>query len=299
MKKILSYIMLSAIMVTFLPYSALAETTNVGVKITGSTSIEVVTTISADITVDLTTGTTTPTYMEIQNNSLVPVSAKITNISTTSEGAPSTFVKASDKEWNNLNKEDTKKYVNFNIIGEGESIIAKDILPNTEIDLGTVGAKGTTSEDFGRKFDIKYYEINANLGSNWDEGENNFTYQIETVYSKVDSYVDQTERFYGSVYQMRPFTYCESSGCGIQLDIYFIDDESYMLLINEDITFMINGKKINVGSPEEGEMTCTGAGDPPCKVSYRYNNLNVDENTYLKTTFSSEGIYRTYITKGK
>lgn len=102
MKKVISYIMLSAIMVTFLPYSALAETTNVGVNIKGETSIEVVTTISADITLDLTTGETTPTYMEIENKSLVPVNAKITNISTTSEGAPSTFVGANDKSWGEL-----------------------------------------------------------------------------------------------------------------------------------------------------------------------------------------------------
>lgn len=201
MKKIVSYIILSAIMVTFLPYSALAETTNVGVKITGSASIEVVTTISADITVDLTTGTTTPTYMEIQNNSLVPVSAKITNITTTSEGAPSTFVKASDKVWNNLSKADTKKYVNFNIIGEGQDVEAKDILPNTEIDLGTLKASiyGCGAEagisinqmnyscNNGYAAYYNYYELNANLGSNWDEGEKNFTYQIETVYSKADS----------------------------------------------------------------------------------------------------------------
>ena len=201
MKKIVSYIILSAIMVTFLPYSALAETTNVGVKITGSASIDVVTTISADITVDLTTGTTTPTYMEIQNNSLVPVSAKITNITTTSEGAPSTFVKASDKVWNNLSKADTKKYVNFNIIGEGQDVEAKDILPNTEVDLGTLKASiyGCGAEagisinqmnyscNNGYAAYYNYYELNANLGSNWDEGEKNFTYQIETIYSKANS----------------------------------------------------------------------------------------------------------------
>lgn len=147
MKKVINYILLSAIMVTFLPYSTLAATTNVGVNITGEVSIEVVTTISADITLDLTTGETTPTYMEIRNNSMVPVSAKITNISTTSEGAPSTFVKADDKEWINLSKTDTKKYVNFNIIGEGQNVSAQDILPNTEINLGTLDVKSSSEYD--------------------------------------------------------------------------------------------------------------------------------------------------------
>lgn len=202
MKKIVNYILLSALMITFLPYSALAETTVVGVKVTGSASIEVVTTISADITVDLTTGKTTPTYMEIQNNSLVPVNAKITNISTTSEGAPTSFVKASDKEWNNLSKEDTKKYVNFNILGEGQDVKAQDILPDTEIDLGTlpsaiqgfggetgfqtlVEVNGAVNNDTWAYLTI--FELNANLGKNWDEGDKSFTYQIETVYSKADS----------------------------------------------------------------------------------------------------------------
>lgn len=208
MKKVINYLLLSAIMVTFLPYSALAETTNVGVKITGETSIEVVTTISTDITLDLTTGNTTPTYMEIQNNSLVPVSAKITNISTTSEGAPSTFVGVDDKDWMNLSKTETKKYVNFNILGEGQDISAQDILPNTEIDLGTLkaavigyGADAPIGvlEDDTKVIEIngeyytaycKFYEINANFGRNWDSGDKNFTYQIETVYSQADKYVE-------------------------------------------------------------------------------------------------------------
>lgn len=180
MKKVINYLLLSAIMVTFLPYSALAETTNIGVKITGETSIEVVTTISTDITVDLTTGKTTPTYMEIQNNSTVPVSAKITNIKATSEGAPSTFVKSEDVNWESLSKADTKKYVNFNILGEGQNVSSKDILPNTEIDLGTLNAQTSLG------YDAKTFEINANFGRNWDSGDKNFTYQIETVYTQTD-----------------------------------------------------------------------------------------------------------------
>lgn len=198
MKKVINYLLLSTIMVTFLPYSALAETTNVGVKITGETSIEVVTTISTDITLDLTTGNTTPTYMEIQNNSLVPVSAKITNISTTSEGAPSTFVGFDDKDWMNLSKTETKKYVNFNILGEGQDVSSKDILPNTEVNLGTILVNTSLGADTCSEFPCymetaqnnEKFRINANFGTNWDSGDKNFTYKIETVYSQADEYVE-------------------------------------------------------------------------------------------------------------
>lgn len=196
MKKVLNYILLTAILGTFLPYSALAQTTDVGVNITGSVSIDVVTTISANITLDLTTGETTPTYMEIKNESEVPVNAKITNISTTSEGAPSTFVGVWDKNWGNLSKEETSTYVNFNILGEGQNVQPKDILSNTEIDLGTfsgnygiggdVPASGARIEHYNG---INVFEINANFGRNWDEGDKNFTYQITTVYSVADEYV--------------------------------------------------------------------------------------------------------------
>lgn len=201
MKKVLNYILLTAVLGTFLPYSALAQTTDVGVSITGSVSIDVVTTISANITLDLTTGETTPTYMEIQNNSSVPVNAKITNISTTSEGAPSTFVGQHDKDWLSLSKTDTNTYVNFNILGEGQNVIdmPKDILPNTEVDLGTLSSYDQIGVDSIAEVylgyageDVKYYEINANFGKNWDEGDKNFTYQIETVYSQAEEYVDPT-----------------------------------------------------------------------------------------------------------
>ncbi len=202
MKKVLNYILLTAILGTFLPYSVLAETTNVGVNITGSVSIDVVTTISANITLDLTTGETTPTYMEIQNNSSVPVSAKITNISTTSEGAPSTFVGQHDKDWLSLSKTDTNTYVNFNILGEGQNVVdmPKDILANTELDLGTLNssqAEMACSNTTGicydpTESDTKIFEINAKFGRNWDEGDKNFTYQITTVYSQADAYIDPT-----------------------------------------------------------------------------------------------------------
>lgn len=198
MKKVLNYILLTAILGTFLPYSALAQTTDVGVNITGSVSIDVVTTISADITLDLTTGETTPTYMEIQNNSSVPVNAKITNISTTSEGAPSTFVDFMEKDWYNLSKEETSTYVNFSILGEGQNVTAQNILPNTEIDLGVLSGNvdigGFACGEYPCYVPTdpnqKIFEINANFGRNWDEGNKNFTYQIETVYSQADSYVD-------------------------------------------------------------------------------------------------------------
>lgn len=197
MKKVLNYILLTAVLGTFLPYSALAQTTDVGVNITGSVSIDVVTTISANITLDLTTGETTPTYMEIQNNSSVPVNAKITNISTTSEGAPSTFVGADDKDWYNLSKEETSTYVNFNILGEGQNVMPKNILPNTEIDLGTldllsssISTYADTGFNWADENNIRYYEINANFGKNWDEGDKNFTYQITTVYSQADNYTE-------------------------------------------------------------------------------------------------------------
>lgn len=214
MKKLLNYILLTAVLGTFLPYSALAQTTDVGVNITGSVSIDVVTTISANITLDLTTGETTPTYMEIQNNSSVPVNAKITNISTTSEGAPSTFVGQSDKNWKNLSKEETSTYVNFNILGEGQDVSAQDILANAEIDLGTLEAAfigggadcggsiceyiPTSVDKYGNANGIAgygLYEINANFGKNWSEGDKNFTYQITTVYSQADSYADVTSSF--------------------------------------------------------------------------------------------------------
>lgn len=264
MKKVINYIMLSAIMVTFLPYSALAETTNVGVNITGETSIEVVTTISADITLDLTTGKTTPTYMEIQNNSMVPVSAKITNISTSSEGAPSTFVGASDKDWASLNKSDTKKYVNFNILKEGQNVSAQDILPNTEIELGKVKAAailgvgadspiGVLEDDTkiieknGEYYTAyrKFYEINANFGYNWESGDKNFTYQIETVYSQADEYVE-TE------YSM------PTSMIGVKnLDINFVPDASnnektsFRLLLNsskstDEMTTQFTNKRFHI-----------------------------------------------------
>lgn len=253
MKKVINYIMLSAIMVTFLPYSALAETTNVGVNITGETSIEVVTTISADITLDLTTGKTTPTYMEIQNNSMVPVSAKITNISTSSEGAPSTFVGASDKDWASLNKSDTKKYVNFNILKEGQNVSAQDILPNTEIDLGTINLSENSISTVGdiqpnRQYllsNVKFYEINANFGRNWDSEDKNFTYQIETVYSQADEYVE-TE------YSM------PTSMIGVKnLDINFVPDASnnektsFRLLLNsskstDEMTTQFTNKRFHI-----------------------------------------------------
>lgn len=200
MKKVISYILLVVMMASFMPYQILAETTNVGVSITGSLSIDVVTTISADITLDLTTAKTSSTYMEIKNQSNVPVNAKITNISTTSTGAPSTFVGAHEKNWNSLSKEDTSTYVNFNILGEGQNVTAQDILANTELDLGTLDKKSdeeTTCPTTGLCMiqvtsDTKIYEINANLGKNWDSGDKNFTYQIETVYSLADSYEDPT-----------------------------------------------------------------------------------------------------------
>lgn len=206
MKKVLNYILLTSILGTFLPYSALAQTTDVGVSITGSLSIDVVTTISADITLDLTTLETVPTYMEIRNNSSVPVNAKITNISTTSEGAPSTFVGAADKDWNRLSKDETNTYVNFNIIGSGQNVEAQDILPNREIDLGTLNSytdeKDENTESKGALTEtdyqyLKFYEINANFGKIWSEGDKNFEYQITTVYSIADSYVEPTAHYYG------------------------------------------------------------------------------------------------------
>ena len=198
MKKILNYILVTAILGTFLPYSALAETTNVGVNITGSVSIDVVTTISTNITLDLTTGETTPTYMEIKNNSLVPVNVSITDISA-SQGAPNQFVKQTDKDWNNLNRDDTEYYVNFNILGEGQNVKPKDILANTEVDLGVISEKigyGATEDDETDIFvesilpHLMVYEINANFGKNWSSGDKNFTYQITTVYSQAEEYAE-------------------------------------------------------------------------------------------------------------
>lgn len=200
MKKILNYILVTAILGTFLPYSALAETTNVGVNITGSVSIDVVTTISTNITLDLTTGETTPTYMEIKNNSLVPVNVSITDISA-SQGAPNQFVKQTDKDWNNLNRDDTEYYVNFNILGEGQNVSPKDILADTHLYLGILDSKSLAGKDcsLATEFchdsiesDTKIFEINANFGKNWSSGDKNFTYQITTVYSQAKQYADPT-----------------------------------------------------------------------------------------------------------
>ena len=198
MKKVISYILLVVMMASFLPYQALAQTSEVGVNITGSVSIDVITTISADITLDLTTGETTPTYMEIKNQSEVPVSAKITNISTTSTGAPSTFVGTYQKDWSNLSKEETRTYVNFNILGEGQSVTAQDILANTELDLGTLAGFNGNEYYLSNRPLVHYYsdsyaffEISANFGKNWDSGDKNFTYQIETVYSQADEHLQK------------------------------------------------------------------------------------------------------------
>lgn len=203
MKKIISYILLVVTMITYMPYSVLAQTTDVGVNIVGDISIEVVTTISADITLDLTTGERTPAYMEIVNNSIVPVSAKITDISTTSEGAPSTFVGANDKDWDSLSKGETSTYVNFNILGSGQNVVAQDILADTEVDLGTLKEmlpEGSYAcDELCLQYvggEVKIFEISANFGNNWAAGDKNFTYQITTVYSQADSYVDPTLSYY-------------------------------------------------------------------------------------------------------
>lgn len=77
--------------------------------------------------------------------------------------------------------------------------VPTDILPNNEVDLGTlasydqIGVDSIAGVYLGYAGeDVKHYEINANFGKNWDEGDKNFIYQIETVYSQADSYVDPT-----------------------------------------------------------------------------------------------------------
>lgn len=97
-----------------------------------------------------------------------------------------------------LSKTDTKKYVNFNILKEGQNVNAQDILPSTEIDLGTLDLLKNSISTYGdapvnRQYissNIKYYEINANFGKNWDSGDKNFIYQIEIVYSQADEYIE-------------------------------------------------------------------------------------------------------------
>jgi len=191
-------------MITYMPYSVLAQTTDVGVNIVGDISIEVVTTISADITLDLTTGERTPAYMTMENKSFVPVSAKITDISTTSEGAPSTFVGANDKDWDSLSKSETSTYVNFNILGSGQNVVAQDILADTEVDLGVLNS-GLNIGGFAcgentpcyipTDSNEKIFKIDARFGGNWAAGDKNFTYQITTVYAQADSYEQEEKTF--------------------------------------------------------------------------------------------------------
>lgn len=178
MKRIISYILLIATIATFMPYSALAE--NTSTVTTDNTTIEVETTISTNIKVDLTTGKVTPADMTLKNNSSVAVDVKITNIapSSTTTG-PNTFVGANDKNWKKLTYEETKKYLNFNIKPKGTTETPKDILANTNLDLGTLYKKDNTDS-------TKTYEVSANFGTVWDAGEHLLMYQITLVFSQSD-----------------------------------------------------------------------------------------------------------------
>lgn len=259
MKKIISYILLTTTMIAFMPFATLAQTANVGVTITGGTVIDVVATISTNIIINLTTGEVTPADMELKNNSNVPVDVKITNIAPTTETiGPNTFVGANDKDWENLNREDTLKYANFNIKKKGSSETPKDILANTDLELGALDKKGNTDS-------TKVYEVSAHMGSNWDSSDKLFMYQITLVFSQAEDY---TVGF-------GEYVCVPASGDDLK---YAYESEFYDQATGQNMTGVLAGTN-TTGNKEIGDAYRCTVGDG---ISYVFNILEIkDDNVSL------------------
>lgn len=183
-----------------------AADTTLGVEITGETVLDVVTTIKANVKVNLTDTTTSSAYLNIVNNGNVPVQAKITNISSLTEGAPSNFINADENNsMKNAGINDTTSKIGFQITNYRANFIDQNIQPDTEIDLGVINAGGfgkgaTTGEpitlsngDVIDNFDYLYsdngsegrsiFEIIPYVGYAWPSSNQNFQYAITVVFS--------------------------------------------------------------------------------------------------------------------
>lgn len=137
MKKNLKIIMAFLMGICIFPMDIFALQQDVSIKVKGSVSIQAVTTISSDITIDMEERSTSDAYIELQNKSTIPLNVKITDIESLSAGAPSDFVDT-DTFLGDAGVEDTQSKIGF-AISKNEDINDKvAILPDTEIDLGVV-----------------------------------------------------------------------------------------------------------------------------------------------------------------
>ena len=211
-KKIIASLLVLGTALSTMP--VMAEDPTVGVKITGNVAIDAVATIKADINVDVNKGTANSTYLEIKNNSNVPASAKITNITSQTPGAPSNFISADENaSMSSAGIEDTKSKIGFYVTNHTHQFEGKNIQPSTEVNLGNlaaanpgVGGHGDdpitlqngdtldvstlTNGSGEEKSDEGYFEIIPYVGYAWENTNQTFKYAITVVFTASEDTVN-------------------------------------------------------------------------------------------------------------
>lgn len=178
------------LVVSFLPLNVLAEEINVGVNIEGQLIISAVTTINANVVVDVNNKTVEKSFVTVANTGNTTLNFQIVDIAPADENSPSNFVPfgqsgpVEGKSWNTLLESDTKNYISFGI-SQGDTNY-QSILPDTPVNLGNIGfyEEGIGGSEYSAFGEVNHgtYLLNANTGYVWGT-TTNINYYLTTLVS--------------------------------------------------------------------------------------------------------------------
>lgn len=229
MKRRLKLILVSTMILSMLPTQVFAESVNVGVEITNIPTIDVVTTISSNVIVDIQNGISYPTYLDIHNKSTVPIDVYVTDIEALDTDIPSTFLDYNSEEalsLQNATVEDTKSKISFGIEKSYNNYIS--VQPDTSTLLGTIQSypygMGATRDAYNygdityeynfseAEVSINTYPLKVKTGYAWDESKV-LNYSITMVVGLAENDVVSQ-------------TYSEYLGTNINVNTYLSEDST-------------------------------------------------------------------------
>jgi hypothetical protein len=185
-----------SMLISFFPINIFANDVNVGLEIEGEMVISAITTISANIKLDVNTRESTTSYLRARNTGNVDLDFSIIDIAPSGVDIPNIFVDYSTiqpvigKEWLQLNEEETKQYISFAVSKDEWNF--QTIMPDTAIKLGRIFSYQDIGYDNPNEYredefrqnatPSRSFALRAKTGYIWG-ATTNVTYTVTTLVS--------------------------------------------------------------------------------------------------------------------